>query len=306
MSAVRLSLVALAVVVAAPGVTPAQDKSPAVAKQRETAAEVMKQINVTKPAVVETANLLVYSTLPEEKAKAAADAGQKAFDAARKALKADAKDKLWVGKLTAFVLPERREFTPLVRMLESRKPDDDETRLIKVRGDEPFVAVGLAAKGKATDAAIREELAAAVAAAVLDQKAGVGDPPADNLDPVALPNWLRDGFGRAVAVRLDPRALDAHRTRLKGLFAKPRLSAFQAANVWGGEAAGWKDGDTYTTSLVEYMVYGPDADKFAKFLAGYKPTTDRRNPDTASALEDARWVPERLDSDWKTWVLKGK
>ena len=304
MLAVRFPLAVLAVTVAAT-LAVAQDKSPEVKKQKETAAELLKQVNVTKPAAVETANLLVYSTLSEEKTKPVADAAQKAFAEARKALKAGDKDKLWPGKLTVFAMPERKEFTTLMRLLENRKPENDETRAIRVRGDEPFVAVGVVDKVKDTDAALRGEATTAVAMAVLDHKGGVGEQ-IDGYDPFALPAWLRTGFSKAVAVRLDAKALDAHKAKVKGLVARTRPGAVQAADVWGDAAKLAKDADTFGTSLAEYMAYGPDADRFAKFLAGFKPTEKQRYPNAVTALEDAKWAPERLDADWKAWVTKQK
>ena len=301
MPAVKFVLPVLAVAVGGFALA-ADDKETeaAIKKQKETAAESMKLVGVSKPTVVETPALLVYSTLTEEKTKPVADTAQKAFDAAFKALKIEDKGKLWAGKLTVFVLPERKEFASFVRLIESRKPETDDTHSVKVRGGEPYAVVGAATGAKNPEAAVRDEAAAAAAVALLDQKAGVGS------GTFTLPLWLHTGFGKASVMRLDGngRLLDAHRTKVKGLFTKARVGTFSAADVWGDAKP--KDAETLTVSLVEYLVYGADAAKFAKFLGGYKPDDMRQNPDTMSALEAADWKAEALDAGWKAWVMKQK
>lgn len=279
------------VALALPAAVFAQDAE--VKAQKAAAVENMKRAGVDKPATVETTSLLVYSSLTEAKTKPIADTAQKAFDAAKKALKVDDKDKPWAGKLTVYVLADRKEYAAFVRLVESRKPEADETWAVQVRGAEPYAAIG--AK---TETALAGEAAAGVAVALLDQKAGAGSA------TFTLPSWLHTGFGRAIAVRQSPRALDDHRAKVKALFAKNKLGTFAAAQVWGAEKL--KDADTYATSLVEYLVFGTDGDKFAKFLGGYKPGENQQEPTTANALEAANWTPEALDLAWKTWVVKGK
>jgi hypothetical protein len=264
-----------------------------VKAQKAAAVENMKRAGVDKPAAVETTGLLVYSSLTEGKTKPIADTAQKAFDAAKKALKFDDKDKPWAGRLTVYVLADRKEYASFVRLVESRKPEADETWAVQVRGAEPYAAVG--AK---TETALAGEAAAGVAVALLDQKAGASSA------TFTLPSWLHTGFGRAIAVRQNPRALDDHRAKVKALFAKNKLGTFAAAQVWSTEKL--KDADTYATSLVEYLVFGADEGKFAKFLGGYKPGENQPEPTTANALEAANWTPEALDTAWKTWVVKGK
>lgn len=297
MPAVRFLLTLTVAVAASLGHAQDEPTSDEVKKQKATAVENLSRAGVRKPAAVETPHLLVYSSLPEDKTRAVADAAQKAVEAARKALKYGDKDTFWPGKLTVYALADRKEFNTFARLIESRKVDADETRAVTVRGGEPYAVVTAASGARFPEAALREEAAVAAAAAVLDLKAGVGT------GTFTLPTWLHDGFGKMIALRNDPRALDAHRTKVKGLFAKSRLGTFQAADVWadGGKL---KDADTYAVSLVEYLVLGADAAKFGKFLTGLKPSDDRQMPDTTSALELADWKPDALDAAWKTWVTR--
>lgn len=286
----------VAVLLAFPIAAVAQDAE--VKKQKETAAENLKQAGVTKPELAETKNLLVYSTLTAEKTKPIADAAQKAFDAAKKALKYDDKDRMWAGKLTVYMLADRKEFMSFVRLVESRKPEADDVWSVNVRGTEPYVAAGVLATAKTPEVSLREETAGAVAAALLDQKAGASS------TTFTLPSWLHVGFGKAVAYRLDPKAMEAYRGRTKALFGKGKVGTFQAADLWAESTP--KDFETLSVSLAEYMVYGPDSGKFAKFLGGYKPNETVMMPNSGNALEAANWKPETLDVAWKTWAVKQK
>jgi hypothetical protein len=294
MTVIRFALLTLVCGLATAAV--AQDE---VKKQKVVATENLDRASVSKPAVVETANLMVYSTLTEEKTKPVADAAQRAVDAAKKALRFTDKDTLWPGKLVVYALPDRKDFNTFARLVENRKVDADETRSVTVRGGEPYALVTAPAAARQPDGAVREEAAVAVATAVLDLKAGAGT------GAFTLPGWFRNGFGKAVALRLNPPALDAHRAKVRTLFARNRLTTFQAADLWT-EGSQLKDADTYAVSLVEYLVFGADAAKFGKFLGGFKPSDDRQMPDVTTALEQAEWKPDALDVAWKTWVLKQK
>src|SRR5262249_40966502 len=57
----------------------AQDKAPSGDKQKEFAAEAMKKAEVKDARVVETTHLVLATTLPDAKAKAIAEAIEKAF-----------------------------------------------------------------------------------------------------------------------------------------------------------------------------------------------------------------------------------
>ena len=116
------------------------------------------------------------------------------------------------------------------------------------------------------------------------------------------------GVGRAVAVRADGNSvkLANHRSKVRAavLGTKSKPAYVRPAEVWGGLKT--KDSGTVATSLVEYLVYGPGADKFPKFLAALKPSDDRPNPSVEAALADLEWKPEALEVGWKQWVAKQK
>ena len=270
-------------------------------KQKAVAEEQIKTSKLGKMANIETDNLHVYSTLTSEKLKPIAEYAEKVFATTMTVLKYDDKKKPWPGKLAVFVLPERtKEYIPFVKLVEQRsgKIDAEESFSLRLRGEEPGVTVGLASSVKYTDAAMREETGKTIAAAMLDQKAGA---PAV---PFSLPTWLQDGFAKAMLHKTEPngRSAQAHRMKVASLFTKSKVSTFTASDSWGDT----KNINTpyLQTSLVEYMVFGPDSAKFEKLLGGYKPTDENREPNTMTALTGAEWKPEDLDLAWKKWVMK--
>lgn len=293
-----LAAVALAALLASPA--PAQkekDDAEAIKKQKQAATANLKQVKITKPVLVETDNLLVYSELAEEKLKPIAEAAQKTYERGYKDLRYGEKDRLWSGKLTVYVLADRpKEYTPFVKLIEQRagKLDPDEMGTHTTKG-EPYVAVTAAPGSKSPEADLKAEAMAGVGAALVDQKMGV-----------VAPTWLHAGIGKAVALRAEGngRALDAHRAKTKALFTRTKVGTFKVSDVWGETKL--KDADTLTVSLGEYLLYGADAAAVDKFLGGFRPTEDRRDPNVNTALEAAEWKTDTLDTAWKTWVFKQK
>ncbi len=286
--------VLLAVVLPAAAQTDKKDVDEAVKKQKAAAVENLKVVKITKPVLVETDHLLVYSELVEDKLKPIAEAGEKAFARGFKDLKYGEKDRLWSGKLTVYVLADRpKEYTPFVKLVEQRggKLDADEMQLRVLKGD-PRVAVTAAPGSKTAEADLKLEATTAVTAALVEQKAGG-----------PLPSWLSDGMGKAIAYRTEgnARLLETHRTKAKGLFTRTKVGTFKVGDIWG--EAKPKDVDTLAVSFGEYLVYGADAETTGKFLGGFRATEERREPTVGTALEAAGWKADDLDVAWKKWVM---
>src|SRR5215212_8496281 len=77
-------------------------------KQKKLAADNMKQADVAVFATVETDDLILVATLPDEKAKGLAAQLQKTSVLARKVLQYEDKEKPWTGKLTVYFLTESK------------------------------------------------------------------------------------------------------------------------------------------------------------------------------------------------------
>ncbi len=276
------------------------DKPAEVKAQKDSAAEKLAKAGLTKPTLVETSDLILYTTWPEAKVKTLASNLQKVYELAHKTLKFEPTDVAWPGKLTVFFVPERKEFTAFVRLVEQRKPDAGDTTSVQVRGKEPYILVGLEADAKATEADTTGEVGAAVAEALLNVKAGV------TAGAAVLPGWITTGFGKLMALRVEGNSakLTAYRTKVKALAAKGKAATVKASQAWGDTNT--KETETITVSVVEFLLFGPDPAKFAKVLSGFKPGENGTVPTLEQALEVADYKPDTLDAAWKAWIAKGK
>ncbi len=272
----------------------AKDDAEAVKKQKTVAVENLKTLKITKPTLVETAALLVYADMPEEKLKPVAEAAQKTYERAVKDLKFGEKDRLWTGKLTVYALADRpTEYTRFVKLVEQRsgKLDADEMQSHGLK-PQPYVAVTTAAGSRTADADLRVEAVTAVVAALADQKAGA-----------TLPSWLHAGMGKAISYRTEgnARLMEAHKAKVKGLFTRAKVGGFKVGDIWSDTKP--KDYDTLAVSFAEYLMYGADAEKTGKFLGGFRTSEDRREANVMTALTDAEWKADDLDTAWKKWVM---
>jgi hypothetical protein len=275
-------------------------KDTQIKAQKKAAEENLKKAELTKIISVESAEIMLYTSLPEARAKTIVAGAQKAFDSANKVLKFSDKERLWPGKLTAFYLPERRDFTAMKRSLMPDNSDKRATSFARVRGNEPFILVGVDAGVKQTDAEIVAEMGETVAEAMLDHKSGV------NPGTFDLPNWIRNGFGKAMVLRAEGNSakFTAHRTKVKALFVKANLPKFKASDTWGGMSN--KDTETLTISLMEFFIYGMEAGKFDRLIVGLKPNEQGNLPSIDQALDGLELKPDALDMAWKAWVAKQK
>lgn len=287
----------LALLLTLPALAAAQDDP--VKKQKATADENVKLAKLDKVAAAESDAVLVYTTLPEGKAKALATAGQKAFESATKLLKATDANKLWAGKLTAYVLPVRANYNSFVRLVLNEKPDALESHRTTSTGDAPFVLVGVESGGVASDAGLAEELGQAVAIAALNRLYGT------RTTATELPHWLTDGFGKVALARADGGAakLTALRTKQRALFGKKSTAVFTAGSVWGTDKV--KDQDILAATFVEYLLFAPEP-KFDKFANAFKPGEGQETAvPTSTALTALEWTDAKaLDTAWKTWAVK--
>jgi hypothetical protein len=270
----------------------AQDKPLSGDKQKAFAAEAMKKAEVKDARVVESPHLVVATTLPEAKATALAQALDKVFVSAHKALKfelADVKSKTLV-----FTFAELDQYRQFKRSVIKERPDDDETASFDVRRDDPYIAVS-ARRG---DKSPNFELLAGneICRAVLAKKGG----------NARLSEWMKDGFARAVAWRNDPKSASADRAAVVRL--APRLpKGAKAANpavekAWMGTG---REKDLIAASLMDYLTFGPGNEKFGSLVSSMIPTAGIDAPSFEDALRAIEWMVDDLDRSWREWVAKG-
>ena len=304
MYAFPIRMLALAAILAIVGVASARDDEDkkAAIEQKKVAMGFLKKASIDKIATAETENIQLFTTYPEAKAKTLADSAQKVAMFARKTLKFEEATKLWKGKLTVYVFADPRTLGAFYRTVEQKKIERDTWFAVNSRIDPTYAMIGIDRGDKATDAEITNDVSTIVAATVLNKKAGTGPTTG------SLPDWLQIGFGRAMVLRGDtkPTALSIYKAKVKTLVAgsKTKPSSVRANELWEGEKS--KDYDLVAASFVEYLVYGPESEKFASILSNFKPTATGAQPTFAAILTELEWKPESLDSGWKKWVTTGK
>jgi len=304
MNAFSVRMLALAALLAVVGAASAQDDEDkeASVKQKKDAIGFLKKAAIDKIATAETENIQLFTTYPEAKAKTFAESAQKVAMFARKTLKFEDATKLWKGKLTVYVFSDPRTLGAFYRAVEQKKLERDSWFAVNSRNDPTYAMIGIDRSEKATDTEISNDVSTIVAATVLNKKAGTGPTTG------SLPDWLQIGFGRAMVLRGDSKltAVSAYKAKVKTLVtgSKTKPSAVRANELWEGDKS--KDYDLIAASFVEYLVYGPEAEKFASILSNFKPTATGEQPTFAAILTELEWKPESLDSGWKKWVATGK
>jgi hypothetical protein len=276
----------------------AQDDK-AAANQKTAVTANLTKAGLKKLVTTETKNLQMISSLSESRTKTLSESAQKIFAFAHKSLKLD--EMIWPGKLTLVVLGDPREFTSYVRVVTQTRPDPKDWFTINVRGDVPTAAVLVEAGEKTKDAELGATVATVVAAALLNKKAGTSPTTG------SLPEWVQLGFGKLMVVKaVGGAALADYRTKSKaavvGTKSKPAPS--RLADVTGGLKS--KDSEILAASIVEYMIYGIEADKFFAFAAGFKPNEMVAEPTVDSAFLGVEWKMAEFEVGWKVWHSKQK
>ena len=264
-------------------------------KQKKLAAANLKQAEVQLFATVETDDLILAATLPDEKAKALSAQLQKSYLMARKVLQYDDKEKPWTGKLTVYFITESKLFKNFMRTVIGESPRDTEY-FINLKGDAPFVLVLGDVSTPLNEPESYGEAAALVATATFNAKHGSG---------IGIPDWAKLGFGRAVSLRADNPAskrVTSYKTRAKatvvGSSAKPGA---RMADVWDG------GGRDLAISFMDFLAFGPKAMDFPKAVNALKPGENGQAAALPMSLEMAlTWKAPDMEAAWKKWVQSGK
>lgn len=260
-------------------------------KLKTQAAEAIKKADVKDARVVETEHLVVATELPAAKAKALADHLEKVFSQAAKALKLEAGDTK--GQMTVFTFSDLDNFRQFQRSVLKQRPDDDQFAAFDVKRDDPFVAVSARRGERAPNF---EALAGGEVCRVLLAKKGGN---------ARLPDWMKDGFAKAVTWRLNSSTASVDRSAVSRLAPALRKGAKGMPVVdkaWSGTA---RERDLVAASLMDYFASGPGADKFASILSSMIPTDAAAMPSFMDALKAADITVEDLDRSWREWVSKG-
>src|SRR5262245_56899178 len=183
----------------------AQEKTPE--KLKEIATDAMKKANVNDARLIETDSLIVATPLPDAKAKPLAEALQKTCAMAKKGLKFDAADAK-EPKTIVYSFTDVDQYRQFSRSVLKMRPEDAEVATFDVKADVPFIAVGPRRGEKAPN--LESIAGAEICRALLAKKGG----------NARLTEWMKDGFARAVALRLNPGSAAADRAAVRRLAPK--------------------------------------------------------------------------------------
>ncbi len=299
MFAQRPALLVLVALFVGPLSAFADEQSDAVKQQKELAKANLKSAKLTM-ASGESENLLVFAPYSDEKVQTLATNLQKTYASALKALKYDAKESPYTGKLTVMIFTDPKLYKTFALVAQKRSMKPKETHDFQLRGDAPGITLLASSSGKPTEATVTAEAAKFVAAALLNTKAGTTTADA------GLPTWLETGFGNAVYLRADGNAakLAAHKAKIRSLNAKTGGGALQLKYLWSDFDS--PDLDAVTTSFAEYLAFGPGADKFASILSSFKPAEGNDSPTIETAFAAIEWKMPDIEQGWRKWVASSK
>lgn len=267
----------------------ADEKDELAAKQKALALNTLKKCNVPMPGLIETTDLIVCGSIPNDKLKLLGEAVQKQFTYAAKSLKFEANENQPKGKIIVYFFPERKYFASFFADAVKERLERDDRSYATSRGSEASVAVSVLPGENPTDLDV--EAGNQIAIVLLQAKAGVAK----------LPDWMEDGFARAVRLRTDPRLAPDRALIKKILFGK---SKYSVKDAWSPSAE--KERQLLAASLMEYFVFGPTSASLGKLLGGFKVPEGDPKPSIDAVLTGVELTPDKLDLAWKKWVLTGK
>jgi hypothetical protein len=256
-----------------------------VAAQRKMAEEQWMNVLSGKPHVVkETDNFLVIGNVDQRVADNIAAGAEKAFGQIRKALKIDAKEELWPGKLVIHVAREKNDYNKFVRLVENRSPERNEAgRFAHGRELSYLLVAPIAGTGRRYPLDV--EVAQQLAAATLSKRVN------------RLPDWLVNGFARSVAYRYAPSQFGDERRRAALLVRQGR----SAKDAWSGKLA-FDEAVVLNASVVDFLANHPNTQKvFADLVAA---SSDEAGFE--KVLETAKLSADAVDQAWRRWALTAR
>ena len=282
--------------------TAAQDDKPVDPNiKQKTAVEANLKAGKVTMTVAESAELRLVTPYTIDKTEKMTAEAQKAYTAAAKALGYEGKDDPIPGKLTIYVFTDAKVYKVFLLQALKRAPRGRSTDERELKGDLPYIVLNAGSSDKPTEAAVTAQVVRAAAAAVLTFKAGM-------TDGSSLPTWLEAGFAENAVLRAEGNAtkLAAFKLKLKNLAIKSRGTALQLKFVWGDGVTATPEAELAANGFVDYLVYGPGADKFSTILTALKPAEGNDEPSVPKAFAAADWKLEDAEASWRKWVLTGK
>jgi hypothetical protein len=115
--------------------------APDATRSKELSESALKAAAVKQFDRAESSHVVVYAGWMGARAKPIAEAAEKAFEFAAKAIKVEKPDELFPGKIVVVMLPDRRQFGSFCLAITGKKPDSRESQEIRTRTEPPFAAI---------------------------------------------------------------------------------------------------------------------------------------------------------------------
>lgn len=263
----------------------------AVAAQKQAAVDGWKRaFEKEDPSHHETEHFLLYGKAADKTLKDVGAYLERVRAAAWKALELG-KDRPWPGKMSVFLIPDKRDYRAAVRAVARRLPEKDERGRFAYKTDTPHVLAGPG--DEAHELPVDLQAGAQLAAALVLVKGGE-----------TVPEWIVEGFGRASAFRAAPAALQAAERRRA--FAVAVTNKRAAKDAWTSGGLRGDEAPVLRGSLIDYLVYSGRSARFLPILMGFRPQENQPNPTTEMALMSANVAPDRLNEVWQKWVRATK
>jgi len=296
MTARRISALLLLVLTS---LASAQDGMPdkkVFAEQRAVLLTNMKRADLPRVSIVETDNFFVATTTTEEKAKALGTLLDKVVPIALKAAQYEEKEAPWKGKLAVIYLPDSRDFKGFIRNVVGTT--EVTGTHFALREDAPYLVDPVTVPASATEGDRFAAAAATVATAYLKAKYGAAN----------LPEWLSDAFGRVIAMRAEgtnSKRYTAYRTAARNAVGPKTVKSVALTDLWAESRPAHLE--PLTVSFVEYLAFGPERDKFSRFVFALRLDENGNRQPVQQALEAAGWKDSAaLEKAWRKWVSTGK
>lgn len=269
----------------------AQDKTPKLDDIKAKMLQDLKTAGLKDAQSVETENLILFSNLPEAKAKVQIEHLEKLYATAAKGLALKASEKP-TTKISILAFPDPDAYKTYVRSVLKR-PAGDELSAIDLKATIPVAAVSARRNDK--DPKFHELLGEDLVFSLLDRKGG----------NARLPSWMKNGFYRAVVVRADPKIQAPERAVARKYVGRPLPKNSNAPTVLQNAWMTSKDGSAIAMSMMDWLTFGTGIDKLEVILGLLVPPEGRDEARTLpEALQANEMKLEEFDRPWREWVLK--
>jgi len=264
-----------------------------IPKQKEQLRSYFTQVKIPNITVLETPHFFLASTLEENKLRPMTATLEKLVSVVRSPLGLAPGEVPWKGKLAICYLPEPRDFRTFVREILQQQPERVHYVL---DGDTPLLVTSGQAVGAATEAERQQVVLTQVAQAFLQAK----------LPRAAqLPFWLTGGFGRVCLWRAEGLKSPRYTQYRKQVVQLIRENRLKPSDLFSQELPERPGVRVLAESFVEFLAFGPQADKFPTLLSSLRPDENGQVPGVAAVLERLGLPLGPLEQEWRDW-FQGK